>query len=328
LINLSSNAEVLFREIETQTNPAVYIEAMANPSNTPTFESDYLDFKTRPENDPKNSKLKEIWYTALSGFANSGGGVIIWGIDARKDPTSQIDAACGVKAIYSPFAFKSLLTELLRGATDPPLAEVKIEAWELKPDEGFVVCLVPSGSFKPYRAEVSGEKQFWMRAADSFYVPSVAVLRSLFYPRLTAVFKIIAEIEASKNNHFLDTRCQLLLENIGTATATAPCVLARFSAVPSVDRHSGIQEWREIPQRDGRVLLQCERPIHPGVCVQLWSIYWRTNWIGPRSMPLRMDFSFHCENQPIQTVELQFGPEPYSGGGTFQRSATAVASES
>jgi hypothetical protein len=190
-----SLAEELFEKIKSDPNPANFLKEMANPALPPTFESDYLDFKAKPDPDPKNAKLKEIWYEALSGFGNSGGGVLIWGIDARKDKTTEIDAAHDVKPIQNPNGFKSLLIQLQRGATDPPLGDVKIETWESSPGEGFIVCLIPSGQFKPYRAEVSGKKQFFMRAVDTFFVPSVSVLRTLFYPYSQAVFEVRARIE-------------------------------------------------------------------------------------------------------------------------------------
>jgi hypothetical protein len=88
-----SLAEELFEKIKGHTDPVAFLKAMADPASPPTFESDYLDFKARPEPDPKNAKLKEIWYEALSGFANSGGGVLVWGIDARKDPATGIDVS-------------------------------------------------------------------------------------------------------------------------------------------------------------------------------------------------------------------------------------------
>ena len=43
----------------SQTDPADYLKAMADPAS-PTFESDFLDFKAKPDRDPKDKNLKEI----------------------------------------------------------------------------------------------------------------------------------------------------------------------------------------------------------------------------------------------------------------------------
>jgi hypothetical protein len=130
--NTPTLAEQLFDEIKKHPghpDSAAYLKAMVDPT-APVFESDYLDFKTNPDND---SKLKEMWYEALSGFGNSGGGVLIWGIDAHNDKTTGIDAACAVEPVKNPQALKSRLIELQRGATDPPLGSVPIETWETSP---------------------------------------------------------------------------------------------------------------------------------------------------------------------------------------------------
>jgi len=94
--------------------------------------------------------MKEIWSEAIAGFANTQGGVLIWGVDARKDAKTGIDAVCGLSLVKSPSAFKSRLIELYRQATEPPVLGVQIEAYEISgtPNEGFVVCFVPAQAVK------------------------------------------------------------------------------------------------------------------------------------------------------------------------------------
>ena len=46
---------------------------------------------------------------------------------------------------------------------------------------GCVVCLIPEGKNKPYRAKLVDEKYF-MRAPDRMEVIPHSLLRSLFYP--------------------------------------------------------------------------------------------------------------------------------------------------
>src|SRR5262249_20987672 len=54
----------------------------------------------------------------LSGFANSDGGLIVWGVDARKDESS-VDAANGLVAIKNPGALLSELNSRTGEATTP-----------------------------------------------------------------------------------------------------------------------------------------------------------------------------------------------------------------
>jgi hypothetical protein len=330
-----SLAEELFRKIESQPDPSAFLEAMANPSNPPTFESDYLDFKAKPDNDPKNSKLKEMWFEALSGFGNSGGGVLLWGIDARKDPTTGIDAACGICPIQNPNAFKSLLVELQRGATDPPLGNVRIEAWESKPGEGFVACLIPSGPFKPYRAEVSGKKQFWLRSADSFYVPSVAIVRALLNPQPIAIFKAYADLEAipdpdfvkAYDQHKILTTCHVAIENTGFGTAQLPHVVIEVGADLLSARTRAGSHWYFNDNGDTNLTFERELPIHPGAKVPLVTLFWQTPAGSLSSPAIRLTFRFFAGNQPQQSGEIIFPACPWVETTSFRLSESFTASE-
>ena len=146
------------------------------------YEQDWIDFKGAP----KQNDMKKIWSKAISGYANSCDGIIVWGIDARKD--KDIDYASGLSLVDDPEIFKSRLQELQRQSTDPPVRN--IEYWDAfdpdNKDKGFVVCFIPESPFKPYRADAAG-RNYYIRAGDSFQVPSVSLLRRLFYPEFHAI---------------------------------------------------------------------------------------------------------------------------------------------
>jgi Putative DNA-binding domain len=183
-------ARDFYDRIVTAPDP---VEAIRNliDLTVPTFETDWLDFKgdpgdpKRPDLKQRDRKVRELWSEAIGGFANNQGGVLVWGIDARKidTPHGEIDAASGDKPVDNPIALKSRLIELQRGATDPPLANVLVEAYVIpgSPSRGYVVCYVPQGPFKPYRSEQPGP-QYYLRAGDNTVVMSRPVLASMFYP--------------------------------------------------------------------------------------------------------------------------------------------------
>ncbi len=111
-----SLAREFFDQIRTAADPVAFLTGLVNPAN-PTFEGDWLDFKTQPDKDLKAPKWREMWVEALAGFANNAGGVLVWGIDARVDPATKVSAACGVKPVDNPAGVKSRLIELQRQAT-------------------------------------------------------------------------------------------------------------------------------------------------------------------------------------------------------------------
>jgi Putative DNA-binding domain len=158
------------------------LNGMVN-ATPPAVEDEYLDFKGAT--DPKTGREidpKKTWSEALAGFATTGGGVLIWGIDARKD-ASGVDHAGALNLVPSPSAWKSRLQELHLQATDPPVPGVRIEAY---PDpsnggKGFVVCYIPESDYKPHRAETAN-RRWMMRIGSNFVDVPPPVLRSLFFP--------------------------------------------------------------------------------------------------------------------------------------------------
>ena len=116
----------------------------------------------------------------------------------KKEPTTGIDAVSRIELVPDVFVLKSRLMELRHGATDPPVADIKIKELPISNDkpEGFVVCHIPESSMKPHRSEFA-ERRFYLRIGDSSGECNVSLLRQLFYPkknlRIEAVIKSIQQ---------------------------------------------------------------------------------------------------------------------------------------
>lgn len=178
-----SSARLLFEKILAEG--AAYLESFVVQG---LHETESLDFKSGESlNDEKST-----WSEAICGFANNQGGVLIWGIEARKDKTTGIDAACDIIPVKNPAGLRSRLLELLRTAVEPPLAGVEIREFYRagSSGDGFVVCFIPESDFKPHRAEMLKNKPYMIRISDNFINPSPSLLRSLFYPRTSAQFEL------------------------------------------------------------------------------------------------------------------------------------------
>ena len=154
---MASRAEEYFKQIKNSASPAEFLKGLLT-SKPPRFEDEWLEFKGNPHNDRDGINA---WSKSLSAFANTEGGVLIWGIDARKKDNT--DSASGLRLITNTSEFKSRLLELLIGATDPPVSGVQIEEIVEPPGskQGFVVCLIPESEYKPVRAELE-MKQYYI----------------------------------------------------------------------------------------------------------------------------------------------------------------------
>jgi hypothetical protein len=149
-------------------------------TNPPTAETEWLDFKGSMS--LSDADLKRLWSKALSGFANTQGGLLIFGIDARMDPATGVDAAHALSLVPNPATLRSRLMELHHQATDPPVLGVEVKEVIGPTGEGFVVCYIPNSPFKPHRSEHCN-KQYYVRAGDDFVEAGPGLLRTLFYPR-------------------------------------------------------------------------------------------------------------------------------------------------
>lgn len=176
----------------TNARSVDFIKSLPNLSER-TFETDWLDFKSGKSRD---EDVKKIWSKAIGAFANSEGGIIVWGVSAKKDTVTGIDAVNGLELVPDVFAFKSHLMELRHEASDPPVSNIEIRELPITSSgkEGFVVCHIPESSNKPHRSEFA-DRRFYLRMGDSSRECNVSILRQLFYPkkavRIKALIKLV-----------------------------------------------------------------------------------------------------------------------------------------
>lgn len=283
---MSTSAKVLFDSL-VGTESILDFVSQSKP------ETDWLDFKgcqdkRRESADISDKDIKKIWSKALSGFANSGGGVLVWGVDARPGDDS-VDCAQEIVPHSNAARLRSRLIELAHDATDPPIMGLEFKEF-LAPGEstaGFVVAYIPQGIDSPYRAELA-DKQYYIRSGDSFHPAGRSLLRTLFYPRTQSklspyfLFKR-ADRQACHESNGRNHPCKaigfvanLRIVNLGTATAVDPCVRASGSGLFHEQFRQITSEWKTT--RDG--FLRLDDPIHPNGFVSLTEpsdiLLWKT----------------------------------------------------
>jgi predicted HTH transcriptional regulator len=135
----------------------------------------HMDFKQkhdsrRPELDDDDKKNLA---KAVSGFANSGGGVLIWGIE---------DKTLSPRPITDIQTFVSSVLALAAQATDPTVLNID-SAWIATDPEtsgnGFGLILIPESTLPPHRVILKLESiknHYFIRSGDSFVVASHTML--------------------------------------------------------------------------------------------------------------------------------------------------------
>ena len=143
----------------------------------------FLDFKRSA--DSTGSKLhdddRKNLAKAISGFGNSEGGVIIWGIDCSRD-SDHADVAHTKYPIQNVKRFVSWLEGAISGCTVPPHTTVQNKAIVTNQDHGFVVTLIPKSNHAPHQVALHGKYQhnYYIRAGSNFERTPHAVLAGMF----------------------------------------------------------------------------------------------------------------------------------------------------
>lgn len=129
-----------------------------------------LDFKrAETGHGPMSKADRKNLAEALSGFANSDGGLIIWGIDCRSTQ-NEPDTAKAVKPIAQLKEFMSSLQTNTPASTSPGIIGVEhapiLAAGQ--PDAGYVMTYIPKGEDEPHMAIGSGQHAYYFRSGSSF----------------------------------------------------------------------------------------------------------------------------------------------------------------
>lgn len=174
---VQSRAEELFGRLEADGEAALDLLVDARES-----ESLFLDFKTSADNGHGNrlhDNDRKHLAKAVSAFANTEGGVIVWGIDCRQSDSAG-DVPGGRRPIEQPARFRSWLEGAISGLTVPPVTGSRSVVVPIadRVDAGFVATLIPKSPAAPH--QTTGTNQFLVRIGSSFYPAPHGLIAGLF----------------------------------------------------------------------------------------------------------------------------------------------------
>ncbi len=202
---------------------ALTFDGLNNYITTGQEENTYLEFKTVNRADLTHNDDKKNLAKALSGFSNSSGGLVVWGIVARN--TDGIDCAVGTQEINNLPSFVSRLNELTGSAVSPIVEGVRHKSIPSTGDRGFGVTLVPESESGPHMAKL-GEDRYYKRSGDSFYRMEHYDLEDMFgrrkKPKLNLTTRLVGRGAS--------TTIILGIENAGRGTAKAPYIAFNVTA--------------------------------------------------------------------------------------------------
>ncbi|MGI4787343.1 MAG: AlbA family DNA-binding domain-containing protein [Janthinobacterium lividum] len=144
----------------------------------------FLDFK-RSADEGQGRKLHDHDLNnlakAISGFGNSEGGIIVWGVDCNdKNKANVGDFPQARKYIQDPQRFASRLEGSVSGRTVPPHPGVRHHPIIASTggNEGYVATYVPKSYLAPH--QTTGSNDYYIRAGSDFSKTPHGVLAGMF----------------------------------------------------------------------------------------------------------------------------------------------------
>lgn len=210
-------------------------------------ESLFLDFKRSPQDgvsktlSPEDNKNLS---KAISGFANSSGGIVVCGVDCRRHPATGNELA-HKHPLADASGFTTKLQAAVSRTTIPPHPGVQVLYFD-EPSQspaGYVVVYVPQSLIGPIRALVSNH--YHVRTGSDFSFLPHDVLAGMFgrVPQPNADLNLISHPARldSKPDH-LTIEFGFVVVNLGAVVGERPYLSAfigdlpqRFLAVQSSD---------------------------------------------------------------------------------------------
>ena len=205
-------AEDLFEKIKKEGESAINDFILTRKS-----EELFLDFKTSADRGSGNflhhSDRKNL-AKAISGFGNSEGGVLIWGV------SDIVDIAAAKVPLEDVKKFVSMIESAVSGCTIPPHNMVLNYSIPTNDrEEGFVVTFIAKSDSAPFQNV--DDYKYYMRAGSSFKPVTHSILAGMFgrrpQPKMFSVF-VIEPIEISNNE--IKVKVGFMLRNQGPGIAS------------------------------------------------------------------------------------------------------------
>lgn len=279
----------------------------------------HLDFKqvTRPSGGLSLEDRRALG-EALSGFANSDGGLIIWGIDCRRVGGGP-DVVQDLVPIRDLRAFLSDLQMQTSQSVSPPVHGV-VHHRIMAPgerDAGFVVSLIPANDNPPHMAGAKDQHRYYRRSGGSFLVMHHHEVADLFgrrpRPNLELSCRVVPNgVSGYGDSVTADVRVVLGIKNTGRGVARFPALAIHESGSVVCSQYGLDGNGRTgLPQRvmdsGSKVRVFCGGSgdvVHPNTCLEVTRI------------------PFKVSSDPTTAADLEIPYEIYADG--FSTSGIAV----
>lgn len=265
-------------------------------------ENHFLEFKVVASDLTQRDDKRNL-AVALGGFANSDGGVIVWGVEARRDPKDQsVDQVIAVPGVDRPRQLLSRLNDLTAQACLPVPVGVEHRIVSARGGPQYVATFVPASDSGPHMAKL-GEDRYFVRSGGSFVRMEHFQVADMFGRRPSPVLEVsIIKMEPYS--------FRLRVSNRGRGAARAPFLLFHppvpFSRnLYGVDGNQNeVLPWVRNHSADGVLHAGgTDFVIHPTMHVDIGGI-----WLGFQPSPQMLEMARSAQQMRYRAGALGVPP--------------------
>jgi hypothetical protein len=278
-------------------------------------ESLVLDFKTVSKSDLSNADDRRNFAIALSGFANSSGGVIVWGVDARKQGGHGADVAVALRKIDDLPLFVSRLNDLTGSSVSPIVEGVRTKAIEVADGQGYALTIVPESEVGPHMAQ-NREGRYYKRSGSSFYAMEHFDIADMFgrrrRPHLQVVVKLTGRTGGSRSSAGIEhsNAIAVFLHNVGRGSARNLFVRVSVndpywisSTGPEPDGRGGLSRVSDVSNTEKILRADSNVVLYPGLEQGVIAIGFKYDIHTPMFADLRVRLQIAAEDLPLFETE-------------------------
>ena len=142
-------------------------------------ESLYIECKS-PENPKLGSGLRNKLGKAISGFSNTSGGLIIWGVSTVKKSHSGLDVLTQIEPIGRINSFSKEILNKAPTLTTPSVFDIQNKVIKKRKSDtsGVVITYIPQNENDPTMH--TKDNTFWYRSGDDFQIAPYEMVKRLF----------------------------------------------------------------------------------------------------------------------------------------------------
>jgi len=139
----------------------------------------YLECKA-PSSPSLSREQKANLGRAVSGFANTVGGVIIWGVSTTRHAHSDLDILTQLEPLGSIASFSRQVANTIPSLTTPSIssAQSRILKTSSKETRGLLITYIPQLRTGPVQS--NSDSLFYFRSGDEFVIAPYDLIRRLF----------------------------------------------------------------------------------------------------------------------------------------------------